>query len=146
MEAILADTVLLVEDEEVDAEAVLKAFQQVKLPNPIQVVRYGDEAIQYLAGEGKYADRARYPVPGLVLLDLKLPRKSGLEVLKWLRQQPEYRALPVVALTHVEDAPEVRRAYQLGINSYLVKPVTDEGMINMVKILKLYWLKLNELP
>src|SRR5581483_1794343 len=100
-----------------------RAFAKANVPNPLIIVGDGDAAIAYLAGVDGYADRTRFPLPALVLLDLKLPRRSGLEVLEWIRKQPGVRRIPVVVLTSSRQRPDVDCAYDLGANSYLVKPV-----------------------
>ena len=100
----------------------------------------------YLAGEGPFADRQRHPFPVLVLLDLKLPRRSGLEVLEWIRAQTGLKRLPVVVLTSSKEATDVNRAYDLGANSYLVKPVGFDSLLELVKSLEVYWLILNQKP
>ena len=106
----------------------------------------GEDAVAYLAGEGEYADRGRFPLPVLVLLDLKLPRKSGHEVLAWLREQPGLKRLPVAVLTSSRESADVNRAYDLRANSYLVKPVSFENLVEMVRALDVSWLILNEAP
>ena len=103
-------------------------------------------AVAYLSGKPPYADRNRYTLPALMLLDLKLPRKSGLEVLQWVRQQDGLKRLPVVVLTSSRETADVNRAYDLGANSYLVKPVAFESLLEMVKALNLYWMTLSERP
>lgn len=143
---IFLSTLLLVEDDPNDVMLFRRAKDKSNLANPLQVVEDGEAAIAYLSGQGTYADRNRYPLPALVLLDLKLPRKSGLEVLAWLRQQPGLRRLPVVVLTSSRESLDVGRAYDLGANSYLVKPVAFDSLLEMVKALGLYWLILNERP
>lgn len=137
-------TILLVEDDANDVTLIRRAFERAKLANPVQVVNDGEQAVAYLAGEGEYADRARYPLPVLILLDLKMPRKSGHEVLEWLKQQPGLKRVPVVVLTSSTETPDVNRAYDLGANSYLVKPVAFDDLLGMVKTLGVYWLILNE--
>jgi len=139
-------TILLVEDDPNDVLLIRRAFRKSDVANPIQVVGDGEEAIAYLSGRGPYADRERYPLPVLLLLDLKLPRKSGFEVLEWLRQQPGLKRLPVAVLTSSAETPDINRAYDLGANSYLVKPVRFEGLLRMVQTLNLYWLIINEKP
>ncbi len=134
-------TILLVEDDHNDVLLIKRAFDKVKIANPIIVVNDGEEAISYLAGREPYVERA---LPMLVLLDLKLPRKSGHEVLEWLRQQQTLKRLPVVVLTASSESSDVNRAYDLGANSYLVKPVTFDSLVEMVKTLNLYWLILNK--
>ena len=133
-------TILLVEDDHNDVLLVKRAFQKAKIANPIVVLHDGEQAISYLAGREPYVVRA---LPMLVLLDLKLPRKSGHEVLEWLRQQQTLKRLPVVVLTASSESSDVNRAYDLGANSYLVKPVTFDALVEMVKTLNLYWLILN---
>jgi len=146
MEQLRPQNLLLVEDDPNDVALIRRAFKKARILNPLNIVHDGEEAIAYLAGEGKYADRSKFPLPAVVLLDLKLPRRSGHEVLAWLRQQPGLRRLPVVVLTSSNDAPDVRRAYDLGANSYLVKPVSFDGLMEMVKTLGLYWLVFNHAP
>jgi len=143
---VFLSTLLLVEDDPNDVMLFRRAKDKSNLVNPLQVVEDGEAAIAYLSGQGTYADRNRYPLPALVLLDLKLPRKSGLEVLAWLRQQPGLQRLPVVVLTSSRESLDVGRAYDLGANSYLVKPVAFDSLLEMVKALGLYWLILNEKP
>lgn len=139
-------TILLVEDDPNDVFLMQRAFRKANLANPIQVVQDGESAVLYLEGQEQYSDRALYPLPILMLLDLKLPRRSGLEVLEWLRQQPTLKRLPVVVLTSSRENIDVNRAYELGANSYLVKPVGFDGLLNMVKSLNQYWLIVNENP
>lgn len=139
-------TLLLVEDDANDVMLFRRAKDKSNLANPLQVVEDGEAAVAYLSGQGQYADRNRYPLPTLMLLDLKLPRKSGLEVLAWLREQPGLLRLPVVVLTSSKESVDVGQAYDLGANSYLVKPVAFDKLLEMVKALGLYWLILNEKP
>jgi len=140
-------TVLLVEDEPNDVFLIQRAFRKANLMNPIQAVSDGEQAIAYLTGQREYADRQTYPMPVMILLDLKLPRKTGLEVLAWLRQQPSpLKRVPVVVLTSSKQSTDINKAYDLGANSYLVKPVAFEGLLQMVKALDLYWMILNEKP
>jgi len=139
-------SILLVEDDPNDIILIKRAFEKTRITNPLQVVEDGEEAISYLAGKGRYADREKYPLPMLLLLDLKLPRKSGHEVLEWLCQQPILKRLTVVVLTSSQQSSDINRAYDLGANSYLVKPVTFDALVEMVKTLNLYWLLLNENP
>lgn len=142
----LQSTILLVEDNSIDVLLVQRAFRKANLANPFLVLKNGDEAVDYLAGKTPYEDRERYPLPTLMLLDLKLPRRSGLEVLVWLRQQPHLKRLPVVILTSSKETVDINRAYELGANSYLVKPVAFDDLVEMVKALNLYWMVLSERP
>ena len=122
------------------------AFKKAGIANPIQISRDGEEAVAYLSGEGEFADRDRFPLPVVLLLDLKMPRRSGFSVLKWMREQPDLKYLPVVVLTASDQAADIKMAYELGANSYLVKPVGFDALYEMVKTLKLYWLVLNQKP
>jgi CheY-like chemotaxis protein len=138
--------ILLVEDDPNDIILIKRAFEKANITNPLQVVENGEEAISYLTGKGRYGNRVKYPLPMLLLLDLKLPRKSGHEVLEWLSQQPMLKRLTVVVLTSSQQSSDINRAYDLGANSYLVKPVTFNALVEMVKALNFYWVILNEKP
>jgi CheY-like chemotaxis protein len=133
-------TVLLAEDNEDDVFFMQRAAKASGITNPIQVAGHGQEAIDYLAGTGEYADRERYPLPFLVFLDLKMPHKSGLEVLEWIRQQPQFQTLLVLILTTSREESDVQRAYRLGVNSYLVKPPNAAQLTELIKLVKAYWL------
>ena len=139
-------TILVVEDNPTDVMLIRRAFEKSKLANPVHVVGDGDAAVEYLSGEGTYADRERFPLPILMLLDLKLPKRSGLEVLQWLRMQETLKRIPVVVLTSSQQDRDVNAAYDIGVNSYLVKPVEFDGLLQMLKTVNMYWLMLNERP
>ena len=138
--------ILLVEDDSNDILFIQRAFRQTKFENSMQVVRDGDEAVAYLSGEGKYANRSLYPLTGMILLDLKLPRRSGLEVLEWLRIQPVLKRIPVVILTSSKENNDVNKAYDIGVNSYLLKPVNYNALNEMIETLNAFWLRLNCYP
>lgn len=138
--------ILLVEDNYNDILLIQRAFRQAKIKQPMKQVSDGKEAIAYLSREGKYADQKTYPIPLLILLDLKLPRCSGLEVLAWIRQQPTLRRLLVVVLTSSRENSDLNQAYDLGINSYLVKPVDFQDFVRLIEMVDSYWLQLNEPP
>ena len=138
--------ILLVEDSADDALLIQRAFRKANLANSVQLVRDGEEAVAYLKGDPPFSDRSQFPLPVLMLLDLKLPRRSGLEVLEWVRQDGTLKRLPVVVLTSSRESVDVNRAYDLGVNSYLTKPVAFEALLEMVKSVNLYWLILNEQP
>ncbi len=142
--SVSGNTILLVEDNPDDVALFKRALHKAALYYTLNVVGDGEAAIAYLSGEGAYADRSNHPLPRLVLLDLKLPRKSGHEVLEWMRAQPELRCLPVVVLTTSREISDINRAYDYCANSYLVKPFSFDGLIDMVRTLDSYWLKLNE--
>ncbi len=140
-------TILLVEDNPVDVLLMQRAFRNEAFANTsLQIVRDGDAAVFYLNGDGEYSDRDRYPLPAIILLDLKLPRRSGHEVLVWLKQQPELKRLPVVMLTSSRQTLDVKRAYDLGVNSYLVKPIGFASLLEMMQSFSEYWLNYTELP
>ena len=138
--------VLLVEDNPDDAELIAYAFRKAAIPNPLVVVDDGDKAIDYLHGIGGYTDRNVFPLPVVILLDLKLPRRSGFEILQDIRANQETRRIPVVVLTSSNQPDDIGRAYDLGANSYLVKPIGRDALLSMVGTLDAFWLKLNRGP
>ena len=120
-------------------------MQKVGVANPIQVASDGQQAIDYLQGVGKFADRQKFPLPSLVLLDLKLPYVMGLDVLKWIRQQPG-EPLVVIVLTASAEPTDIAAAYRLGANGFLIKPAGARALEDMAKALKDFWLTHNTLP
>jgi two-component system response regulator len=138
--------ILLVEDNPNDVELALHAFGKHRVANRIKVVRDGAEALEFLFGTGAYADRRMENSPKLVLLDLKLPKVDGLEVLRRLKADPRTRMLPVVVLTSSRQERDLVESYSLGVNSYIVKPVDFEQFSEAVERLGLYWLLLNQPP
>jgi len=144
--ALRDSAILLVEDDEDDILLLRRAFRNAHIANPLLEVRDGQAAIQYLSGEGDYGDRARYPIPFLILLDLRLPKLSGFEVIAWLREQPQLANVIVVVLTASDHVPDVTKARELGANSYLVKPGNFEELVEMVKRIRGRWLLVNRLP
>jgi CheY-like chemotaxis protein len=138
--------ILIVEDDPYDSKLILRSVRKARILNPTRLLEDGASAIAYLAGEPPYDDRDTYPLPVVLLLDLKLPRKSGLEVLEWLRVQPALSRLPVVVLTSSAESSDINRAYDLGANSYLVKPVDSAALVDMLKTVELYWLFSNTKP
>lgn len=139
-------TILLAEDNPDSVLLIQRAFRRANIPYPIQVVQDGESVILYLTGGNRYVDRERYPFPSLLLLDLKIPIKSGHEVLEWLRQQPHLKRLPVVILTSSKEMSDINRAYDLGANSYLVKPVGFDNLLETIKTLHHYWNSFNQAP
>jgi len=120
--------VLAVEDESADAEFIERVGAQSPLAASFRLLRSAEEARAYLDGDAPFDDRARYPVPNLILLDLKLRRMSGLDLLRWIRHNPAFRSMPVVVLSGMADANALNRAYELGIDAYIVKPVDLKGL------------------
>ncbi|OKH16243.1 two-component system response regulator [Fischerella major NIES-592] len=139
-------SILLVEDDPNDIFLIERAFRRANLKHSIHVVKDGDEAVLFLEGQGCYIERENYPLPALILLDLKLPRRSGLEVLEWLKQQPLLKRIPVVVLTSSRENIDIDRAYDIGVNSYLIKPVAFNALLEMMQALDSYWLQFNQYP
>lgn len=144
--AVTIHPILLVDDDENDVFFLERAFKQAQISNPLHRVRDGEDAITYLRGEEQFHDRILHPLPGLMLLDLKMPRKNGFEVIAWVREQPGLKRLSIVVMTSSKEDPDVNRAYELGANTYLVKPVNFEGLVEMMRALHLYWVILAEKP
>jgi CheY-like chemotaxis protein len=138
--------ILLVEDDPNDVLLIQRAFQKAGLHNSLKVVRNGDQALEYLSGENSYADRDQFPLPFLVLLDLKMPGTDGFEVLTWARNSPVLKRLLIVVLTSSNLQADVDKAYELGANSYLVKPVEFDDMVNLIQRFEVYWSEINRTP
>jgi len=136
-------TILLVEDNPDDVYFMQRAFKTAAIQNPLQVAVDGQEAIDYLAGAGKFADRNVFPLPCIVLLDSKLPRKTGHEALKWIRERPEFASLIVIALTTSREPKDIAEAYRLCVNSYLVKPTSPAELVNIMTKIRDFWIGLN---
>jgi CheY-like chemotaxis protein len=138
------ETILLVEDDANDTLLLQRTFDQFSLAKQVQVVANGEQAIAYFDGRDPFAEREKHPLPTVVFLDLKLPGISGFEVLTWLRQQRRLNDVRVVVLTGSKKSLDVYRAYELGANSYLVKPVRADDIARLAKSLKLPWMALAE--
>ena len=138
--------ILLVEDREDDIILIQSALRKGRVKNPIHVVRDGDEALAYLKGEGKFSNRVEFPLPTLVLLDLKLPRLDGFEVLKWIRSRPGLKTMRIIVLTSSEQIRDVNRAYEMGANSFLVKPLDFEQFVATGELINQYWLGMDREP
>ncbi len=141
----MTDTLLIVEDQENDALFLKHALKKAGVNNPVQVVEDGQQAIDYLSGQGGYADRAAFPIPSLIFLDLKLPQVSGLEVLHWIREQADLGPIVVVVMTSSTMDEDIVQAYRLGANSYVVKPCSLEKLLETVTDLANWWLKHDQL-
>ena len=138
--------ILLVEDSEKDIELTLHALRAEKLGNQIHVARDGEEALQFLTAQERQLEAGTGVLPKLILLDLKLPKIDGLQVLRQIKSNPITQVIPVVVLTSSKEDEDMVRSYQSGVNSYLQKPVNFEQFRSMVKDLGLYWLLINQLP
>lgn len=138
--------ILLVEDNPQDLELALRALKKANFANRIQVARDGEEALEFIFCEGAFSDRKIEDVPKVIMLDLKLPKVDGLEVLQRLKEDARTRSIPVVVLTSSREQRDVVESYRLGVNSYIVKPVNFEGFASAVRDLGMYWLLLNQHP
>jgi len=138
-------TILLVDDSDNDLFLTRAAFKEVGFNVPLQEVRNGEEAIAYLKGDGVYSDRSQYPLPAVILLDLNMPLKNGFDVLRWVRTQPELKRISVIILSASMRSQDVDQAFDLGANSFLVKPGTINELVKMIRCLR-EWLQYNHFP
>ena len=139
-------TILMADDDQDDCLLVRKAFEASRLANDLRFVEDGEELMVYLHHRGKYSDALTAMRPGLILLDLNMPRKDGREALKEIKADSGLREIPVVVLTTSKDEEDILRSYNLGANSYITKPVTFEGLVDVMKSLGKYWFEIVELP
>lgn len=139
-------TILMADDDEDDRILTQEALVECRLANDLHFVNDGEELMDYLCRRGKYSDRHDAPRPGLILLDLNMPRKDGREALKEIKEHPELRHIPIVILTTSKAEEDVYRSYNLGANSYITKPVTFDSLVNVMKALGRYWFEIVELP
>ena len=146
MPPLATDIILLVEDSNNDAQLMMRAFRRPGVENRVRLAHDGEEAMAYLAGLGKYADREKNPLPAVILLDLNLPKFNGYQLMLWLRTQPEIKRIPVVVLTESHDPAAINRAYDAGASSYLVKPDTSADFCAVADLVQSYWITLNEKP
>lgn len=135
--------ILLIEDNPMDVILTLDAFKEAKLKNTINVARSGEEALDYLFGNGKYSDREQFPMPNIVLLDLKMPGIDGFEVLRQIKQTKVLKRIPVIILTSSKEEGDLVLSYDIGANSYLLKPISFNGFVDVVKKIDDYWFSLN---
>jgi len=140
------ETILLAEDNHDHVILIKRAFVHARILNPVQAVHDGAEAIAYLQGDGKYSDRDQFPLPSLMLLDLKMPNKNGFDVLEWIRHQPALQNLRVVVLTTSDRVFDVKRAYELGASSFLTKPVDLRNFVQLGPAIKGYWVWTSNAP
>ena len=138
--------ILVAEDRLDDIELIKRALRSAGVSSPIFFVRDGEETIDYLEGEGKYSNREEYPLPELLLLDLKMPRMDSFDVLAWIRSQPQLGTLRVVVLTSSDENRDINLAYELGANSFLVKPQDFKDFVKLSSFINVYWLRLDKAP
>jgi CheY-like chemotaxis protein len=139
-------TILLADDDEDDRLMTRDALRDARLHNPLRTVMDGVELLEYLRHEGQYADPNESPRPGMILLDLNMPRMDGREALGAIKGDPELRSIPVVVLTTSKAEEDVIRSYDLGVNSFITKPVTFLGLVEVMKVFSRYWLEIVDLP
>jgi CheY-like chemotaxis protein len=139
-------TILMADDDADDRRLTQEAFEEGRLINDVRFVENGEQLLEYLRKQGAYAPPADAPRPGLILLDLNMPRKDGRTVLKELKTDPELRQIPVVVLTTSKADEDIYKSYDLGVNSYIVKPVTFEALVDILQTLEKYWFEIVELP
>lgn len=139
-------TIIMADDDPDDRELAKEAFQECRLANEVHFVEDGEELMEYLCRKGKYADMPEAPLPALILLDLNMPRKDGREALKEIKSDPDLRRIPIVVLTTSKAEEDILRTYDLGVNSYVTKPVTFESLVETIKVLGKYWFEIVELP
>ena len=135
----MSKTILVVDDSEDDIVLLQHVFNMARVANPVIVLRDGEAALAYLKGEAEFADRVKYPVPAVVMLDLKMPRIDGFEVLQWIKNQPHLKQMLVIVLSVVQDVRQINRAYELGAKSFLTKPCGAEDFSNLMKTYQGYW-------
>ena len=138
--------ILYAEDDEEDRMLVEEAFEESRLGNELHFVEDGEELLDYLYRRGRYAELIDRPLPGLILLDLNMPRRDGRDALKEIKSHPDLRRIPVVALTTSNAEEDIDCTYDLGVNSFIRKPVTFDALVDMVKTLGRYWFEIVELP
>src|SRR3954462_7072870 len=136
--------ILLAEDNDDDVFLLKRAFANAEIRNPLYVAHDGQEAIDYLPGVGNFVNRTEFPLPSLVILDLKMPKRSGMEVLQWVRTQPVLHCLPVIIFSSSAHRHDVERAYRLGANAVVSKPACSENRIQLSRFIKGFWLQFNE--
>jgi CheY-like chemotaxis protein len=139
-------TILLADDDPEDRMLAKDAFEEGRLVNDLRFVEDGEELMDYLHQRGSYADPKNSPVPGLILLDLNMPRKDGREALQEIKSDPQLRRIPVVVLTTSKAEEDIFRTYDLGVSSFITKPVTFESLVDILKTLVKYWFEIVELP
>lgn len=139
-------TILIADDDSEDRMMIKDALEENCLANDLRFVENGEELTNYLSRQGKYRDTASSPKPGLILLDLNMPKKDGREALKEIKNDPELRGIPVVVLTTSKAEEDVYRTYDLGVNSFITKPVTFDSLVSITKDLGRYWFEIVELP
>ena len=139
-------TILLTDDDEEDLQMTVEALRESRLGNDLRITRDGEELMDYLLRHGRYTDPSDSPTPGLILLDLNMPKKDGREALAEIKANPDLRQIPIIVLTTSKAEEDIFRSYDLGVNSFITKPVTFAGLVEAMKVLSQYWFEIVELP
>ena len=134
-------TILIVDDDENDIFFVQRAFTEINVHCVFQILKNGQEVVDYLSGNGEYADREKYPLPMMILMDLKMPIMDGFQVLAWLRNRPGLKVIPTIVFSSSDIPADITRAYELGANSFMTKSVTYDGLLLKLQTLSQYWLE-----
>ena len=146
MKPVLPVTILLVDDDDEDRQMTIEALRKSRLSNDVRIAVDGEELMDYLLRRRQYSDPADAPVPGLILLDLNMPRKDGREALSEIKSDPSLRKIPVIVLTTSKAEEDIFRSYDLGVNSFITKPVTFNGLAEAMRVMAQYWFEIVELP
>jgi len=139
-------SIIVADDDSDDREMIREAMAESKILNQVVFVEDGVELLKYLHRKDKYADREKFPVPGVILLDLNMPKKDGRESLREIKAHPDFRRIPVIILTTSKSEEDILKMYNLGVNCFITKPVTFEALMNVIKTLGKYWFEISELP
>lgn len=138
--------ILVADDDAEDRMLIKDALLESRLKNGIQFVEDGEQLMAYLNNSGKYSDKDKYPLPGIILLDLNMPKKDGRESLREIKQDSRLKSIPIVVLTTSKAEEDILKTYNLGVSSFITKPVSFEGLVNVMKTLNKYWFEIVELP
>jgi two-component system response regulator len=138
--------ILIADDDEDDLLLIADAFEEARLTNPIDFVKDGEELMHYLRKEGQYADTDDIPLPGIILLDLNMPKKDGRTALKEIREDPKLHKIPIIVLTTSKSKEDILKTYDLGVNSFITKPVTFDRLVEVVRVLRKYWIEIVAIP
>ena len=138
--------IVVAEDDEEDQELLMEAFEECGLAQDVFFVRDGEELMDYLGRKGRFTDSQEFPQPGIIVLDLNMPRKDGRQVLKEIKSHSELRKIPIIILTTSKAEEDIKSSYELGVNSFIVKPVGFDSLLNVTRVIGKYWLEIVELP
>lgn len=138
--------ILLADDDAEDRMLIIDALKESRLKNEVRCVEDGEELLDYLHNRGKYSDKLKHPLPGILLLDLNMPKKDGREALKEIKSDPRLKSIPIIILTTSKAEEDILKTYDLGVNSFITKPVSFSAMVELMKTLNKYWFEIVDLP